>query len=215
MKRYLSVPSITVLSVLLLTILVASVYYTNYLQTNKQETYAGGGAVPSPLVKRMLSMTKDDRTKEIARTHDEVPSIDKAQKKVDFKVLVPNDTAGGKLERIFVERVENQKVRCVRLVYSNGIFVTETPLDAAPEYSDFLAEQSKNVQLGVQKEAVFRSIKVNGHKGMGAEPGVNELPGETYPRPSSVDWFDNGVKIVIIGGETNLQDLLKVAESMY
>lgn len=211
MSKYLSKRSIALASLLLLGVIFASIYYLGSSRQNASQP----GVFATPAIKSTLSMSKEDKIKAITATHNEVSSIDQAQRRVSFKILIPQNMLGGKLERVFVERIENQKDRGVRLVYSNGIFISETPCDPAPDYDNVIAERVNAVKEGLLKEVVFKKVKVQGHDGMGAEPGVNELPGGSFPRPSSLDWYDGGVKILIMGGEISLKDLQVVAESMY
>jgi len=212
-KRLLSIPQIALIAAFMLIAFGLTCYEVKHGMQNSPNSGIAGPAMP--IAKKMLTITRDERIREIADTHEEVSNIDLAQEKVAFKIRVPKNTLSGELEGIFVEKVEDPKERGVRLVYSNGIFIHEMPCDPAPDYEKFVAQHISNVELGLEPQVVFCNILVNGFGGMGVEPGVNELGGEKFSRPGSVDWYDCGTKYLILGGDIGLRDLKMVAESMY
>jgi hypothetical protein len=76
-------------------------------------------------------------------------------------------------------------------------------------------ENTPDWDRSVANEPLFVKIDVNGISGIGADPGVKEFRGQPYYYPGSVELWVDGLDITLYSDTLSLEELLKVAETMY
>jgi hypothetical protein len=146
-------------------------------------------------------------------------SLDEARSRMPFPIPLPSYMPGStKVMEVYASRADTAtEFRQAALVYENGIYIIlhveeeitlgwETPLADQPD--------------------IFKPVEINGHPGLGAEPGLarecvtyapstdrqcTDGPGR---RPGFVEWQVGRVVIYIASYDYPLAELLRVAESM-
>ena len=142
---------------------------------------------------------------------EQVPSLDGALSRVEFKVLLPRVMAEGyPLIWIGVSSPDAPTdAQMVNLVYSDGknrVRISQAVFDKdqVPVLTDaLLAEWNQE------------RVTINGHDGMGHGPqiGTTKIYGTTRS-PSAIKWWSDGVVHYVQSFELSLSDLKAIAESM-
>ena len=138
-----------------------------------------------------------------------------ARTRVPFTIPVPismPDGASVEIEEVWVSGVQAPQgleetyteLYSVALVFSDGCQMIIHQMDSPPDWDAIIAQQTP----------VFSEVSVNGHPGMGASPGVQEISGGQHRYPGSISWWADGLDITIYSNTLPLDELLKIANSL-
>jgi hypothetical protein len=122
------------------------------------------------------------------------------------------DGASVEIEEVWVSAVQAPQgleetyteLYSVALVFSDGCQMIIHQMDSPPDWDAIIAQQTP----------VFSEVSVNGHPGMGASPGVQEISGGQHRYPGSISWWADGLDITIYSNTLPLDELLKIANSL-
>jgi hypothetical protein len=146
-------------------------------------------------------------------------SLDEARSRMPFPIPLPGYLPGTtRLMEVYASRADTAtEFRQAALVYDNGIHII----------LDLEEEMTLGWETPVAEQPdIFKPVEVNGHPGLGAEPGLardcvryapstdwrcSDGPGR---RPGFVEWQVGGLVIYIRSYDYSLAELLRVAESM-
>ena len=145
-------------------------------------------------------------------------SLDEARSRMPFPIPLPGYLPGTtRLMEVYASPADTAtEFREAALVYENGIYIILYCDEATMGWGWAFEEYPD----------IFRPVEVNGHPGLGAEPGLarecvsyapstdrqcTDGPG---PRPGAVEWQAERLVISIRSYDYSLAELLRVAESM-
>ena len=125
-----------------------------------------------------------------------------AQNRLSYSIPQPKSE---EVERVWVSTdPENPLEQSVAMRFKSGLLLIihthEKPID--------------NWDQTIAIMPVFKRIDVNGNSGMGSDPGVTEVQGQSYAYPGSVEWWVNGLDITLYSDTMSLEELLKIAETV-
>ena len=92
-------------------------------------------------------------------------------------------------------------MRSLAFVYSNGLTI-------------IIHQENKSINWESLATSPFTLINVNGHAGVGKDPGKQEIMGKSYEYPGSVSWQVGRLQISIYSQHHSMEELIRVAESM-
>jgi hypothetical protein len=141
---------------------------------------------------------------------DQIASLEEAQSRVNFKILVPRNAAQGfTLARIGVRPVSTAlgNFGILSLKYSGG----------GREFQ--IWQRSDGTDMGSVDELLpkwpgFQKVDINGCAGVGHEKSSQTVRGETLPVPASVEWWCDGVVRTVLSYDLSLAEVQAIAESM-
>lgn len=142
---------------------------------------------------------------------NKVDSIAEAKKKIESEIKIPEFTDEKKLSAIWVKGAPTPERKGLELLYGeNEIYITIYPNNPSLKDFDKFKENLKDMLPRV------KDIEVNGHKGIGAEPGYQITEDGEIFNPGFVDWFDGNDEYIVYGQKPHisLNTLLKIARSM-
>lgn len=160
------------------------------------------------------SLSDKERVELLANSSDRIEDTATASRA--FKGLkLPKNHLGRKMLGIYIDR----GTKDVTILFENGLHISEVKdhLDnIPPDYEKEVEQAKKDKEAGIlQSDSLPSIISVNGIKGIGGEPGYNLVHDEKHSRPGVVAWYDDGHFYEVYGVGIPLDDLLKVAESVY
>lgn len=218
---YIVAGFLTVLGLLAATYL----YYQNISIPSNQ-----GGVVVNSAAAKFLKMTPEQRREmfeQVSRDKFRFDSVEQASSALAFKLKEPKYPAlQSKRVAILVNKDEVKENREAHIYYGDpgnpiAVWAGRLPPKENPDefYDKDLEQFRSDKEKGYLKsDAILRIVYINGHKGIGIEPGYNLIGGEKVPRPGVVDFMVDGIRYVIAGttGEnaTTLDELIKIAESI-
>jgi hypothetical protein len=132
----------------------------------------------------------------------ELVSLDEAQARLSFFIPLPDGFA---VKEVWVspEEVASDN-RAVAIQFENDLVLIIHQLANEPNWD---GTGSSAPELA--------KISVNGHNGLGANPGIKFVAGKEYPYPGSVAWWMNGLDITLYSDTLHLEELLKIAETVH
>ena len=142
-------------------------------------------------------------------------TLSEARTRVPFAIPVPismPDGARVEIEEVWVSAVQApqgleetyNELYSVAVVFSDGCQMIIHQTDSPPDWDAIIAQQTP----------VFSEVSVNGHAGIGASPGVQDIMGAQHRYPGSVSWAADGLHITIYSHTLPLGELLKIANSV-
>ena len=134
------------------------------------------------------------------------------QKQVPFKLFLPVDTLGETLQSLQLH-IRDHKLR--------DLEPSQQSLEA--HYGAFVysqaqrsIEEARRLALSVAYGADARDISIAGHNGKIYERGPEVPPNDIDGRsPAVVAWHDGGLFLLIASDRKEVDDLLRVAKSLY
>ena len=126
-----------------------------------------------------------------------------AQVRVPFQVplpsYVPNSAA---LAEVWASPKDvKPSMRSLAFVYSNGLTIIIHQEDEATNWEALATPP-------------FTLININGHAGVGKDPGKEEVMGEWYDYPGSVSWQVGRLQISVYSQHHSMEELIRLAKSM-
>lgn len=214
MKKTIWIPIAIVLLVLLIPIYYSS--KSDQIQGEKTKT-----AAPSPGMLTLPRSPEDEERhfQEWLTKQESYSTEAEALQSLPFQARFPHSDVCGQPTGIYYSKNSDQ----VTVFYGDrfdGIYLKARQWINTPDFQALVKESAENSKDGTLKaDQTLELINVAGFSGMGVGSGYNIVFEEKTPRPGSVEWWDNGVLYTILGtgGEngTSLEDLIKMAESIY
>ena len=132
----------------------------------------------------------------------ELVSLDEAQARLSFTIPLPDGFA---VKEVWVspEEVASDD-RAVAIQFENDLLLIIHQLANEPNWDGTISSVPE-----------LAKISVNGHNGLGANPGTKFVAGKEYPYPGSVEWWVDGVDITLYSDTLSLEELLKIAEAVH
>ena len=131
----------------------------------------------------------------------ELVSLEEAQTRLSFTVPLPE---GFEIKEVWVSPEDVAPAdRSVAIQFENDLLLIIHQLANEPNWSGAISSVPE-----------LTSISVNGHRGLGADPGTKFVAGKEYPYPGSVAWWINGLDTTLYSDTLSLEELLKIAETV-
>jgi hypothetical protein len=143
-------------------------------------------------------------------------TLSEARTRVPFTIPVRTSLPGAatvEIEEVWVSAIqapldldeENYtELYSVAVVFSDGCQMIIHQMDSPPDWDAIIAQQTP----------LFSEVSVDGHPGIGASPGVQEIMGEQHRYPGSISWWADGLEINIYSDTLPLEELLQIANSL-
>ena len=132
----------------------------------------------------------------------ELVSLDEAQARLSFTIPLPDGFA---VSEVWVSPEEVASGdRAVAIQFQDDLLLIIHQLANEPNWDGTVSSAPE-----------LAKISVNGHNGLGANPGTKFITGKEYPYPGSVAWWMNGLDITLYSDTHSLEELLKIAETVH
>jgi hypothetical protein len=144
-------------------------------------------------------------------------SLEEARARTSFPIPLPSYMPeGAALREVYASGMDNPRLyRQAALVYENGVYIILRYGRMAWSWESPFRERPEG----------FGPVEVNGHPGVGGEPGlesmcVSNAPSTEWecreggPRPGVVEWQVGPLVTAVYSYDHSLTELLRVAESM-